>query len=201
VLPGPARRAALRSISYSSSSGKREPGAGMRRRTRAWAKQRCWMIWPSGRRLAGSCAQRESNEMELAFAGLHQLCAPMLERVDQLPQRARSTPVSTTNLTVLQFLRAMRTDLAYSLLSESSGGDHDPPPICRRHPDAHGRGQRLRPRRLDHHPYRPSRASAAGHRSNDRPTPPASWTTLVALAAKAPTWTPCGPQPRDTLTC
>src|SRR6478672_6442966 len=29
------------------------------------------------------------SEMELAFAGLHQLCAPMLDRVEQLPAPQR----------------------------------------------------------------------------------------------------------------
>ena len=43
-----------------------------------------------GRRGAGWCAPRVSkSEMELAFAGLHQLCAPMLDRLDRLPDPQR----------------------------------------------------------------------------------------------------------------
>jgi hypothetical protein len=39
-----------------------------------------------GARVAGT-----RSEMELAFAGLHQLCAPMLERAEQLPVLQRDT--------------------------------------------------------------------------------------------------------------
>ena len=64
---------------------------------RAWARQRCWTTWPGG--AAGCRVVRVlgmQSEMELAFAGLHQLCAPMLHRLGRLPvpQRARCGPRS-----------------------------------------------------------------------------------------------------------
>ena len=39
------------------------------------------------------------SEMELAFAGLHQLCAPMLDRLDRLPGPQRDALQTTFGLT------------------------------------------------------------------------------------------------------
>ena len=57
---------------------------------RAWARRPCWSTWPGTR--PGCRVTRASgvqSEMELAFAGLHQLCAPMLDRLDTLPAPQR----------------------------------------------------------------------------------------------------------------
>jgi len=55
--------------------------------TRASARPCCWTIWPDGRRvrIAGWRAVGMQSEMELAFAGLHQLCAPLLSSAESLP--------------------------------------------------------------------------------------------------------------------
>jgi hypothetical protein len=53
--------------------------------TPVWAKPCCWTTWPGVRAGAGWRAVGVQSEMELAFAGLHQLCAPLLDRLDRLP--------------------------------------------------------------------------------------------------------------------
>src|SRR3984885_15009521 len=53
-----------------------------------WASPRCLTTWPGGRRAAGCRVVRAAgveSEMELAFAGLHQLLAPVLDRLEGLP--------------------------------------------------------------------------------------------------------------------
>ena len=53
---------------------------------RAWARLRCLSTWPGTRQAAGWRAPPGvQSEMELAFAGLHQLCAPMLDQLEALP--------------------------------------------------------------------------------------------------------------------
>ena len=68
-------------------AGRPEPGAGPAGRGRASARPRCWTTCgsgPSGCRVARAAGVE--SEMELAFAGLHQLCAPMLGSAgDRLP--------------------------------------------------------------------------------------------------------------------
>ena len=57
------------------------PGSGRRR---------CWSTWSSRRRtLTVVRAVGVESEMELAFASLHQLCAPMLDRLERLPDPQR----------------------------------------------------------------------------------------------------------------
>ena len=54
-----------------------------------WARARCWAICPTAspagvsRRAVGV-----ESEMELAYSGLHQLCAPMLDHLERLPAPA-----------------------------------------------------------------------------------------------------------------
>ena len=43
----------------------------------------------AGDGMPGGARRGSTSEMELAFAGLHQLCAPMLGRADQLPAPQR----------------------------------------------------------------------------------------------------------------
>ena len=57
---------------------------------RASARRRCWSTCAS--RASGCGVARRAgveSEMELAFAGLHQLCAPMLDRLERLPAPQR----------------------------------------------------------------------------------------------------------------
>ena len=71
-------------------SGAGESRALVVRGDRAWARRRCWTTWPGrapGCRVAAPRASQ--SEMELAFAGLHQLCAPMLDRLEALPAPQR----------------------------------------------------------------------------------------------------------------
>ena len=50
------------------------------------ARPRCWITSRRARRDAASLrAAGVESEMELPFAGLHQLCAPMLDRLEHLP--------------------------------------------------------------------------------------------------------------------
>ena len=54
--------------------------------TRAWAKPCCWTTSPgTARGCRVARATGVQSEMELAFAGLHQLCAPMLGHAERLP--------------------------------------------------------------------------------------------------------------------
>jgi hypothetical protein len=68
------------------------------------------------------------SEMELAFAGLHQACAPMLDRLDRLPGPQRDALCTAFGLTVGEppdrFLVALAV---LSLLSEVAG---ERPLIC-----------------------------------------------------------------------
>ena len=45
------------------------------------------------------CAVGVESEMELAFAALHQLCAPMLDRLDRLPDPHRDALATTFGVT------------------------------------------------------------------------------------------------------
>ena len=58
---------------------------------RALARAPCWTVWSE--QAAEDCrvlrAAGVESEMELAFATLHQLCAPMLGRLDDLPEPQR----------------------------------------------------------------------------------------------------------------
>jgi DNA-binding CsgD family transcriptional regulator len=47
-----------------------------------------------------ACATGIQSEMELAFAGLHQLCAPMLDRLDRLPRPQRDALSTCFGLSV-----------------------------------------------------------------------------------------------------
>src|SRR5215213_6305874 len=53
--------------------------------SRAWARRRCWTTWPSTPRAAGWRAVGIESEMELAYAGVHQLLTPMLDRLQRIP--------------------------------------------------------------------------------------------------------------------
>ena len=55
--------------------------------SRVWARRRCWTtLAGQARGLPGRArAIGVQSEMELAFAGVHQLCAPMLDRLERLP--------------------------------------------------------------------------------------------------------------------
>ena len=56
---------------------------------RAWARARCWVSCPTG--LSAGTSRRAvgvESEMELAYAGLHQLCAPMLGELGRCPVRS-----------------------------------------------------------------------------------------------------------------
>ena len=64
----------------------REPGAGGARRPGRGQDRAAEL--PGRRRASGCQVVRVAgvqSEMELAFAGLHLLCAPMLDRLDRLP--------------------------------------------------------------------------------------------------------------------
>ena len=53
---------------------------------RVSARPRCLITWPETRRDAGWCVPPGcQSEMELAFAALHQLCAPLLDGLTRLP--------------------------------------------------------------------------------------------------------------------
>ena len=79
-----------------SSGGERRPGALSRNAAESgpWCcgarpesgRRRCWSTWSSRRsELTVVRAAGVESEMELAFAGLHQLCAPLLDRLNRLP--------------------------------------------------------------------------------------------------------------------
>src|SRR3954464_15559064 len=68
------------------------------------------------------------SEMELAFAGLHQLCAPMLDRVDRLPQPQRDALATAFGLAHGDAPDRFFVGLAVlSLLSEAAV---DQPLVC-----------------------------------------------------------------------
>lgn len=68
------------------------------------------------------------SEMELAFAGLHALCAPMLDRLDRLPRPQRDALRTAFGLTAGPAPDRFMVGLAVlSLLAETAGGE---PLVC-----------------------------------------------------------------------
>ena len=68
------------------------------------------------------------SEMELAFAGLHQLCAPMLDHLDRIPVPQREALSTALGLAAGPPPDRFLVGLAVlSLLSEAAGGQ---PLIC-----------------------------------------------------------------------
>ena len=97
--------------------------------SRVWARPCSWITWPGGREGAGWRARSGvQTEMELAFAGLHQLCAPMLGRAEHLPVPQRDALRTAFGLAAGpppdRFLVGLA---ALSLLSEVAG---ERPLIC-----------------------------------------------------------------------
>ena len=79
-----------RSIGCSRPFGRVGAGRWWCAASPAWARRRCWTYVVE--RASGCQVVRAAgvqSEMELAFAGLHQLCAPMLDRLDRLPAPQR----------------------------------------------------------------------------------------------------------------
>ena len=97
-----------------------EPGVG---------KTGCWTTWPGTRRgCRVARAAGVQSEMELAFAGLHQLCAPMLDRLDRLPAPQRDALRTAFGLSAGPPPDRFLVGLAVlSLLSEVAG---ERPLIC-----------------------------------------------------------------------
>ena len=99
--------------------------------TRAWARPCCWITWPGRRRVRGAGWRARSgvqSEMELAFAGLHQLCAPMLGRAERLPVPQRDALRTAFGLAAGPPPDRFLVGLAVlSLLSEVAG---ERPLIC-----------------------------------------------------------------------
>src|SRR3984957_2375586 len=77
-------------------------------------------------RASGCCTARTAgveSEMELAFAGLHQLCAPFLDRIERLPGPQREALSTAFNLRDGSAPDRFAVGLAVlSLLSEVAGG-------------------------------------------------------------------------------
>src|SRR4051812_33966286 len=68
------------------------------------------------------------SEMELPFAGLHQLCGPMLDRLDRLPAPQRDALATAFGLSAGDPPDRFLVGLAVlGLLSEVAGGG---PPVC-----------------------------------------------------------------------
>src|SRR4051794_10787436 len=75
------------------------------------AAEGCTIVWATG----------VESEMELAFAGLHSLCAPMLDRLDQLPEPQRDALSTAFGMSVGPAPDRFLVGLAVlSLLAESA---------------------------------------------------------------------------------
>jgi DNA-binding CsgD family transcriptional regulator len=97
-----------------------EPGVGKS------ALLACLMERAAGCRIARSAGVE--SEMELAFAGLHQLCGPMLDRLDRLPAPQRDALATAFGLSAGEPPDRFLVGLAVlSLLSEVS---EDGPLVC-----------------------------------------------------------------------
>ena len=97
--------------------------------SQAWARQRCWTTWPRRPQAAGIArAAGVQLEMELAFAALHQLCAPMLDRLDHLPAPQRDA--LRTAFGVSAGLAPERFMVGLAVLSLLSDVAEDQPLIC-----------------------------------------------------------------------
>ena len=96
--------------------------------SRVWARPCSWITWPEGRECRVARAVSVQTEMELAFAGLHQLCAPMLGGAEHLPGPQRDALRTAFGLAAGpppdRFLVGLAT---LSLLSEVAG---ERPLIC-----------------------------------------------------------------------
>jgi hypothetical protein len=84
------------------------------------------------------------SEMELAYSGLHQLCAPMLDHLDGLPAPQRSASVSRTRSSAPRRTSRprMKIVIAADGLRPAGRPGAEPVPGRAGHDDAPGRGRR-----------------------------------------------------------
>src|SRR5919202_4548246 len=67
------------------------------------------------------------SEMELPFAGLHQLCGPMLDRLDRLPAPQRDALATAFGLSAGEPPDRFLVGLAVLSLLSAGAGDRPPP--------------------------------------------------------------------------
>src|SRR5918911_2895240 len=86
----------------------------------------CLVEAASGCRVARAAGVE--SEMELPFAGLHQLCGPMLDRLDRLPAPQRDALSTAFGLSAGE--RPDRFLVGLAVLSLLSEGAEDRPLVC-----------------------------------------------------------------------